>query len=165
MATAVEYQIILQDRFSRPMGNVNRKMSRFNKETTQANSRMRKSQRGMNSMGVMAGKMGRMLGVAGMALGVFQLGKSIIRLGADMEQTKVSFETLLGSTEKAGKLVDDINQFANVTPFQNDQLFENAKLLLNFGMAGEKVIPTMKMIGDISGRYYCRRQPGGCPGQ
>lgn len=149
--TAVEYQIILRDKFSPNMNKASRSVGQFNKRQKESNvnsARMRKQTAGL---GASMGRLGKMMGTAGLLIGVVRLGSSIVKLGADMEQTKVSFETMLGSRERANKLVSQINEFANVTPFQNDQLFENAKLLLNFGMTGEKVIPTMKMLGDISG--------------
>lgn len=91
-----------------------------------------------------------MLGLGAGYLG-FKTGGQIIKMGADMEQTRLQFETLLGSVEKSKRMVDDINQFANVTPFTNGGLFTNAKMLMNFGMEGEKVLPVLKMLGDVSG--------------
>ena len=91
------------------------------------------------------------LGVAGVVMGIGKIGGAIISLGADMEQTKVSFSVMLGSMDKANKMVDDINAFANVTPFENDTLFETTKLLLNYGVAQDKMMPTLKRLGDVSG--------------
>jgi tape measure domain-containing protein len=99
-------------------------------------------------------QMGGVLGLAGgLAIGMaaFGAGKGIIKLGADLEQTRVSFQTMLGSADKGNKLLKDINEFANVTPFANSDLQDSAKVLLNFGVTGEKVIPTLKNIGDVSG--------------
>ncbi len=88
-------------------------------------------------------------GMAGFKL--FEGIAGVAKLGMDMEQTEVSFETMLGSMSKAKGMIEGLDKFANATPFQNDVLYENSKLLLNFGMAGEKVIPTLKMLGDVSG--------------
>ncbi len=93
-------------------------------------------------------------GAAGIALGamaVFNGIKSIARLGLDLETTRIKIETLLSSREKANKLIDDINKFAAATPFENADLQRNAELLLNFGIANEKILPSLKMLGDVSG--------------
>ncbi len=73
------------------------------------------------------------------------------RLGADLEQTRISFQTLTGSIEKGNELLADVDEFANMTPFSNSVLQENTKLLLNFGFAQERVIPTLQRLGDVSG--------------
>jgi|GEM_PF-3318239 len=109
---------------------------------------------------------GQSSGVASSAPGIFSMkriaafggaylglreGGNIIKMGAEMEQTRLQFDTLLGSVEKSKKMVSDINSFANVTPFTNGDLFESSKMLLNFGLEGEKVLPIMKMLGDVAG--------------
>ncbi|MDB0612153.1 tape measure protein [Tenacibaculum maritimum] len=98
--------------------------------------------------------MGGLVGIAGglsLALGAWSGIKGIVKLGADMEQTKVSFTTMLGSAEKANNLIKNLNKLSNKTPFENVDLQKNANLLLNFGIANKKIIPTLKMIGDVSG--------------
>ena len=68
-----------------------------------------------------------------------------------MEQTRVQFATLLQSNEQGNALVDRLNAFANVTPFENAHLFRAARELLSFGIAGERVLPVLRMLGDVSG--------------
>lgn len=90
--------------------------------------------------------------VAGLGvMGGFAAMKGLYNLGVDAESSRIKFETLLGSVDKANKMIASINQFANATPFNNKDLKQNAELLLSFGTAESKVIPTLKMIGDISG--------------
>jgi tape measure domain-containing protein len=48
-------------------------------------------------------------------------------------------------------MIADLDNFANITPFDNAELYENAKLLMNFGIEGKKIIPTLQMLGDVSG--------------
>ncbi len=89
----------------------------------------------------------------GLAIGLatFGAGRGIIKLGADLEQTRISFQTMLQSAEKGNRLLEDINEFANLSPFPNSDLQDSGKMLLNFGTTGDKVIPTLKRIGDVSG--------------
>lgn len=76
--------------------------------------------------------------------------KKTIDLGIKQEQLNIAFTTFLGSAEKAKKLLGDLNKFALVTPFTPDQVNGAAKALLAFGVQGEQIIPTLKMLGDVS---------------
>ena len=84
-------------------------------------------------------------------IGAYNGLKSLYNLGADAEASRIKFETLLGSAQKVQNMIDNINQYANATPFNNKDLKQNAELLLSFGTSQSKVLPTLKMIGDISG--------------
>ena len=104
--------------------------------------------------GRMTNDMGSTLGQAvrlGGAFAVFNGIKSIASLGTDMEQTRISFGTMLGDMNKGNALIDKLNGFANVTPFQNKDLMDASKVLLNFGIAGKEVMPILKTLGDVSG--------------
>ena len=79
----------------------------------------------------------------------FQLGKSFVNLGLDMEQTRAKFEVLLGSAEKGNAMIKDINDMANATPFDNEDLMKSSELMLAFGISQEKILHKMQMIGDI----------------
>ena len=78
------------------------------------------------------------------ALGFFlnQAGK--------MEQWRISFETMLGSAEKARELLEEIKDFAKATPFELPGVIESSKQLLAFGIEQEKIIPTLKSLGDVA---------------
>ena len=78
------------------------------------------------------------------------LTKKVIELGIKQEQLNISFTTFLGSAEKAKKLLGELTRFSIITPFTPDQVNRAAKSLLAFGVAAEEIIPTLKMIGDVS---------------
>jgi tape measure domain-containing protein len=75
---------------------------------------------------------------------------AITKLGIENEKAAVSYEVLLGSAEKAKKMLGEMNQFAAATPYSKGDLQESGKLMLSFGIAQEKIMPTMKMLGDIA---------------
>jgi len=93
----------------------------------------------------LASGIGRVVGT----LAVLQGIKSIVKMGADLEQSTISFEVLLGSAQKAQIMLAGLNKFANETPYENKPLIDQAKLLLSFGTSAEKILPTLKMLGDI----------------
>lgn len=74
----------------------------------------------------------------------------IVKMGMDLEMTNVSFEVLLGSANKAKTMIASINDFAAKTPFEQKSLMDAAKMMLSFNIAQEKIMPNLKMIGDIA---------------
>jgi|GEM_PF-3595516 len=85
-------------------------------------------------------------------LSVFKnLAGTAIKTAAAFEQTAISFEVMLGSAEEAQKLLTQIEDFSLVTPFTPKALEENAKTMLNFGLAADSIMPSLQMLGDISG--------------
>lgn len=69
---------------------------------------------------------------------------------AKMESLQVSFETMLGSADKAKKLVSDLAAFTASTPFQLEGVGKSAKTLLAFGVSNENMIKTLRMLGDVA---------------
>jgi tape measure domain-containing protein len=76
--------------------------------------------------------------------------KSLFDMGAAMEQTAVSFEVLTGSKEAGDALIQTLNDFANVTPFVNDQVLKAGKSLVAFGFSADSVQKTLTMVGDVA---------------
>lgn len=90
------------------------------------------------------------VGAAAGAAGLVFIGKSALDAAANFEQTKIAFETMLGSAAKAGKLLADLQDFAKRTPFNLVELQETTKRLLAYGVEGDKVIETLTTLGNIS---------------
>jgi len=57
---------------------------------------------------------------------------------------------LLGSLDKSKQLMSDINDMAVKTPFDIGEIRDLSKQMLSFGFSQEELIPTMKMLGDIT---------------
>lgn len=88
------------------------------------------------------------LGIAATAAG--GLGYAALKAAGDMEQTKIAFETMLGSASKADDFIKQLVSFAKTTPFELKGLNQAAKQLLAYGFAQEEVIPNLKALGDIA---------------
>lgn len=73
-----------------------------------------------------------------------------IKKAAEFEQVRTAFETFLGSAQKAKIVLRDLEKFAIVTPYTNDQVFKASKTLLAFGTTAKDLMPTLKLIGDVS---------------
>lgn len=87
---------------------------------------------------------------AAVAAGFGLIAKQAISSAASYEQNRIAFETMLGSAEKAKKLLKEISDFAIKTPFELPQLVEGAQKLLAYNVEAEKIIPTMQMLGNLS---------------
>lgn len=74
----------------------------------------------------------------------------IINVRSEIQSLNVSFETLLGSKEKADQLMGQIRKYAASTPMQMTDLAQGAQTLLGFNIEAKKVMPIMQAIGDIS---------------
>lgn len=78
------------------------------------------------------------------------LTRSMVDVAATMEQNRIAFTTMTGSAELAGKTLKQLSDFAATTPFELPQLVEGSKKLLAYNIEAKNIIPTMKMLGDIS---------------
>lgn len=90
------------------------------------------------------------IGAGAAAGGLVLLSKSALEAAANFEQTQISFEVMLGSAEKATKLLSELQTFAKKTPFNLTDLQDATKRLLAYGVEGNKVIETMSTLGNIT---------------
>ena len=84
------------------------------------------------------------------ATAVKEIGIKAIEARSRIEQLEVSFSTLLGSQAQANALLKEIRDYGTVTPYDTEGLAQAARLMLSYGMATNKVMPTLRMLGDIS---------------
>ena len=75
---------------------------------------------------------------------------AITKLGMEAENSAISFEVLLGSSEKATDMLGKITEMAAKTPFEKMDLQNAAQQMLNFGVVGNQVLDYMKQLGDIA---------------
>lgn len=95
---------------------------------------------------------GGILGGAALGISIKNMGDFAINASKNFEQAQISFSKMLQSEKDGQKLINDIQELANATPMTSESLANNARLLLNFNaVAKDEVIPTLKMLGDITG--------------
>lgn len=140
MTEQANYVITLQDRFTSPLSKMESHLNRFESK--------------IGGIGtVLAGVFGGSLlagGASSLLNGVKELGLGIIKLGADMEQTRISFTTMLGSAERANNTIAKLVKFSEVTPFAQDEVITGAKQLLAYGFAAENLTTDLTRLGDVS---------------
>lgn len=120
-----------------------------------------------SSMGSAFSSIGKTLGSVGKTFST--VGKSISKtvtapvaaLGVSTAKTAISFlslkegantafTVLLGSTDKAKKMLDDLYTFAKTTPFSYDTYLNAGKTLAAMGIEAEKVIPYLDGITNAA---------------
>lgn len=71
------------------------------------------------------------------------------KVGFQNDMAGAAFETMLGKGV-ATKMMASIRDFANNTPYETIGLQDNAKMMLGFGINAERIMPTLRMLGDIA---------------
>ena len=91
--------------------------------------------------------------IGGLALGAgfVTLAKTGIDAAMTMESLNAEFRVMTGSAERARDVIGQIADFAAHTPFDKLGLSSAAKTLMAFGLDAKKVVPTLKMLGDVAG--------------
>jgi tape measure domain-containing protein len=90
---------------------------------------------------------------AGLAAGAAfaYLAKTGVGAAMTMEGLNAQFTVMTGSADRAASLISEVADFAARTPFTKLGLAEAGKTLMAFGLESEKVVPTLKMLGDVAG--------------
>ena len=122
--------------FSRAVkGRAGGAMSSFSKSVNRLSS----------SLGGLITKLGLVGGAATAGLAVFS-----IKAAADLESTTVAFRTMLGSAQKADKVVSGLFDFSKKTPFEPDEVFAAGRRLLATGTGTGELHGELRTLGDIA---------------
>lgn len=120
----------------------------------------KKVQRGLANLGTQVAAFGKRVaqmglatavgGFAALTAGVIAFTKSSSDSAAEMESMRAAFAVLTGSAEKAKDILEEIRKFGAETPLEQKDLQDAAKTLLAFGVNLKDVMPTLRMLGDVS---------------
>ena len=91
--------------------------------------------------------------VGGLAIGagLSYLAKTGIDAAMSMESLTAQFTVMTGSAERANAVLSEIADFAAKTPFTKLGLADAGKTLMAFGIEGQKIVPTLRKLGDVAG--------------
>ena len=137
----IYYEILLETKNLRQ--DVNKAMQEFNRIGNHAEVEGKR----IDNIFKKVGK-----GIAGyFAAGTLvSFGQEIIKVRGEIESLETSFGVLLGNEDKAKAFFGELREFAVNTPMGLNDLAKGAQTMLAFNVAAEKVMPTLKQIGDIS---------------
>lgn len=74
----------------------------------------------------------------------------VSKLGMEAEKTSTAFNVLVGSEDKAAKMLDELNKYADNTLWDRKTVQEAIKTMLGFGVSTESVVGDLKMLGDVA---------------
>ena len=151
---AYEFILQMKDYASSPLRNIAASVGMTNNRVEGLNSTFSNAEKSSSffgeSMGSTFKRLIGIVGALGISLGIMGSIKAVFNMGVQMEQTNIKFEVLLGSVEKASVMLKELNGYADATPYSNDGIIKGAETMLGFGIAQEKVLGNMKMLGDVA---------------
>lgn len=131
------------DRLDKSMHMAGRSSAKFSKEMREMRSPISGATR------MLGGLRSAAVGVIGVSA-LLSSGVALSNAGNEFEQTRISFETMTGSIEQGNKSIAELKQFANVTPFNNNEVFKASKSLLAYNVEAKDLIPTLTDLGNIA---------------
>lgn len=69
---------------------------------------------------------------------------------AAFERGRTTFTNFVGDATLAAKIFDELQDFSIKSPFSREEVESGARALLQFGVANEEVVETIKLLGDVS---------------
>lgn len=66
-----------------------------------------------------------------------------------LAQAQAGFNAILGSESAGGRLLDEIREFARVSPFVTQELVNYSQQLLGVGQAADSIVPLLRSTGDL----------------
>ncbi len=73
---------------------------------------------------------------------------AVLDYSAKLEQSRIGFETLMGSASAANKHLSDLQLFAQKTPFEFADLVDASQKLQGVGIEAQRVIPILEDVGN-----------------
>lgn len=84
------------------------------------------------------------------AAAITDFARGCVSAAADVQETQVRFETLLGSAAAAKGHVQALNEYAASTPFELGGISRASAVLLAFGVQAKDSMGILRMLGDVA---------------
>jgi tape measure domain-containing protein len=91
------------------------------------------------------------LASAGLSFGLIGTAIKSVQLAGQFEAMTVDLEVLAGNAEKARGMIEELNVFAAKTPFELPGLMNSTKMLMQFGVESDQIVPLLKLLGNAAG--------------
>lgn len=76
--------------------------------------------------------------------------QSMVQVRGEFQQIEVAYRTMLGSKEKADKLMAESVKLAAITPFTLQDVARGSKQLLAYGFAAKDITTNLEMLGNVA---------------
>lgn len=77
-------------------------------------------------------------------------GRAVLDYSAKLEQTKISFQTLMGGAEQAAKHIEELRKLSTSTPLEFQSITKMSQRLQGAGVSAAKVTELIKDIGNTA---------------
>ena len=128
--------------------------SNFLRKLDEARNGIRSTSKQIEESGMsieqMFGRLAKGAAAFGAGITAKEIVSNIVRIRGEFQQLEVAFNTMLGSEQKAGSLMQQLVKTAATTPFDLQSVANGAKQLLAYGTAAEDVNGTLIRLGDIA---------------
>lgn len=145
--------ISAQDRASKQLKDISAHIDELGSKTKSSMGEAEKSTSRFDStLGVLGSRIrfvAETFAIYGVGKAITGFAKSSVEAAAELQQTSMAFQTLIGNTKEANKVFAELVKYANVTPFQTKDIEQAAQTLLGFGTSGEQTLSIIKRLGDI----------------
>lgn len=147
MGKPVEIEFLMRDKLS---GGVMATGKTVVTLGNQVDETTRKIKQMGHSVELESGKMDRALKqvIGGAAFAAFL--REVVKVRGEIQQLGIAFETMLGSKKAADKMMSEVIEFAQKTPYTLTDVADNVKQLMAMGIASEDVMGTLKALGDVA---------------
>lgn len=145
MATVDEVKIIVRAEVDQAIAKM-RELENVNKSNSKTGLDLAKSIAGYTTGFGLAVQAGQKI-----ISTVTNLAKESVTLAAGFEQAKISWGVLLQDMGAGQKMFASIQSLAARTPLSFQSVEQGARTLKQFGLATAEILPTIKMLGDVSG--------------
>lgn len=147
------------DNAGKAAGRARDSLGRFTSSTKDAGDESQRSRSKLSQLigewSKLEGKGAEALKSIGAGLGIFGGAVAAVGVAAAVtgiqynqlqQQSRAALTTLLGSAEAANEQMDKLDEFARSSPFSKAVFIQAQQQLLGFGLAAEKVLPTLDAV-------------------
>ena len=143
----IKIRLIAINEASKPIDDVGHKLKDLGKAADDSKGGFKDL---LGTLDNIAGAFGIGLNIGNVIGGLKTAVMASFNLAAAIEQSQMAFSTMLGSAEAATTMLQNLQKFADKTPFEFMELQAAAKRMMAYGFAAEEVIPTLTAVGDAA---------------
>lgn len=154
--TGVELVVKGIREFEQAIERANRVLNNFSKQSDNVAKDSTAAGTAMNGLSMSGATLAVTLGtlaakaISAAATGFVALSKSAFMASAEFERTQIAFRTMIGDVKIADALLRQVSEFATRTPFAIPEVEKLARQFLGMGFSINEIIPSMRMLGDVS---------------
>ena len=156
MSFSVSYNFIAKDKFSAATRKIQRAIKKVTRAAQTASRFAKKMGQSLDKASRKVKNFGKRLTSLGssafkrITLPILAFGAAILGAAGQIEKMETGFVGMLGSAEKAKKIVKDLVEFTAKTPFQLGDVSGAARKLIAAMVPVKKMQERLQMLGDLS---------------